>query len=292
MNILITGLNGFIGQNLYNLYRDKFGITGYCRKKKEINHPDVIIHLAGKAHDLRNVSNPEEYYISNTDLTKEIYDQFLESDCEVFIMMSSIKVLGEKFDKIITENIKPNPKTHYGKSKLLAEGYIQSRKIPKNKRFFILRPSIVYGSGNKGNLIQLFNIFSKINFWPLGLYKNNRSMCSVINLAFIIEEIIKNSSIKSGIYNVCDDDTISTNELIKIISEALNKKITILNIPKSIIKFISLIGDKLFLPINNDRLQKLTQNFIMSNSKIKNEIKKPLPVKINKGLLKFFYNLK
>ena len=49
-----------------------------AEKKKEINHPDVIIHLAGKVHDLRNVSNPEEYYKSNTDLTKEIYDQFVQ----------------------------------------------------------------------------------------------------------------------------------------------------------------------------------------------------------------------
>ena len=83
---------------------------------------------------------------------------------------------------------------------------------------------MIHGPNNKGNLNLLYKIVKRGMPWPLGNFKNQRSFCSIDNLSFIIKELIKNNNVKSGIYNVSDDETISTNELINLISSVLNKK--------------------------------------------------------------------
>ena len=104
----------------------------------------------------------------------------------------------------------------------------------------------------------------------------------------MINELIQNDQIPSGIYNIADDEALSTNELIKLISESEGKKPFIWNIPRFIIKTISKIGDSFRLPLNTERLGKLTESFIVSNQKLKNAINKPLPVTSKEGLLKTF----
>ena len=101
--------------------------------KITISSENVVIHLAGKAHDLKNVSSFDEYYKVNAELTKEIFDAFLTSEAIVFI--SSIKAIVDEVDGELTEDIKPNPINHYGMSKLLAEQYILSELIPKGNEF-------------------------------------------------------------------------------------------------------------------------------------------------------------
>ena len=112
--------------------------------------------MAGKAHDLKNVNDQSEYYIANTEFTKQVFDQFLESDAKVFITLSSVKAVADKPETELTEDYIPNPITHYGKSKLLAERYILNKEIPHGKRVFILRPCMIHGPGNKGNLNLLY----------------------------------------------------------------------------------------------------------------------------------------
>ena len=182
----------------------------------------------------------------------------------------------------------PNPVTHYGKSKLMAEQYILAKKIPLGKRIYILRPCMIHGPGNKGNLNLLYKFVNKGLPWPLGLFENKRSFCSIDNLCFIINELINNDKVPSGVYNIADDDSLSTNELITLISESQGKNSNISNIPKFFINNLAKLGDLLKLPINSERLNKLTETYIVSNNKIKNAINKPLPLTTNEGLLKTF----
>lgn len=93
-----------------------------------------MIHLAGKAHDLKQTNSPNEYYEVNTDLTKKVFDAFLDSESTVFVMLSSVKAVVDKLNQELIEEFIPEPITHYGKSKLLAEQYILNKKIPKGKR--------------------------------------------------------------------------------------------------------------------------------------------------------------
>ncbi len=287
-NIFITGSNGFVGKNLLQHLSKLFDITKYERGDIiNINH-DIVIHLAGKAHDLKNTSNPDQYYQVNTEFTKVIFDNFLESNASVFITLSSVKAAADILDSILTEDFTPNPITHYGKSKLLAEEYILSKKIPEDKRVYILRPCMIHGSGNKGNLNLLYKIISKGFPWPLGAFKNKRSFSSIDNLCFIINELINNQTIPSGIYNIADDEPITINNIINLIAESQDKKYHIWNIPQSIIKLLFKIGDFLKFPLNSERFNKLTQTYIVSNNKIKKAINKPLPLSTKDGLMKTF----
>lgn len=290
MNITILGSNGFVGKNLVKYLErqdiiNELNIRFPFTSKLEFK-TNVVIHLAGKAHDLKITQNVLDYYIVNTDFAKKTFDDFLISEANIYIYFSSVKAVADVLHGDLTEEDNPNPITHYGKSKLLAEEYILSKQIPEGKRVYILRPCMIHGQGNKGNLNLLYNIVKKGFPWPLGAFHNQRSFCSIDNLCFIINELIINDQISSGVYNLADDEPISTNELINLIAVGLGKKPHIWNVPRSLIKLFSKIGDLLSMPLNSERLSKLTETYIVSNNKIKNAINKPLPLGSKEGLIK------
>ena len=261
---IITGIKGFVGSNLEKyLISQKKQIIGVSRnpsargvsyenlnleKRKSIKS---FIHLAGKAHDLKKTSDDKEYFEVNTELTKRLFDQFLVSDCEIFIYLSSVKAITDVADGVLTEDVEPNPLTVYGKSKLAAENYILSKVIPDAKRVYILRPCMIHGPNNKGNLNLLYSFVSKGVPYPFAKYRNKRSFVSVENLCFIINELINNKKIESGIYNIADDISLSTIDLVQLMSEVLCKSTRILKVPKLLIRFIAKVGDFLPLPINS-----------------------------------------
>lgn len=286
--IFITGSSGFVGINLIKYLGSTYDVEKYFRGSPfKLDH-EIIIHLAGKAHDIKNTSKSEEYYQVNTYLSQKVFDAFLASDAKLFITLSSVKAVADKVIGELTEAHISNPITHYGKSKLLAEQYILSKGIPEGKRVFILRPCMIHGPGNKGNLNLLYKLVSKGIPWPLGTFDNKRSFCSIDNLLFIIKELIEREDIPSGIYNVADDEPLSTNKLISLIADSKSKKPIICNISKGLIKLMAKIGDFLKLPLNTERLHKLTDSYVVSNKKIKEAIGKPLPVSSREGLLKTF----
>ena len=300
MNILISGSTGFVGQNLLPYLALKgLNTIGISRNQTIYNcitYSDLnnavwsnaiaMVHLAGKSHDLKKTSQDQVYFEVNTELTKRLFDQFSQSDCEVFIYMSSVKAVADELSSILTEDEMPKPITAYGKSKLAAENYILSKEIPSNKRVYILRPCMIHGPKNKGNLNLLYSFISKGIPYPFGKYNNRRSFVSIENLCFIINELINNDKIESGIYNIADDIPLSTINLIQVISEALGKPTRILKFPKFFVSFIAKVGDYLPLPINSERLLKLTENYEVSNLKIKNAIQKKIPLSSVEGIKK------
>lgn len=288
MKFLVTGSSGFVGSN-FQKYFDNKSIHELHRGEEFPNlGEEVVIHLAGKAHDLKNISAPDEYYNVNTELTKKVFDAFLASDAKLFIALGSVKAIADQLEGELTEQHHPNPINHYGKSKLLAEQYIFSKEIPDGKRVYVLRPCMIHGPGNKGNLNLLYKLVSKGIPWPLGAFDNKRSFCSIDNLLFIIKELIAREDIPSGIYNVADDIPLSTNEVIIILAASQNRQPKIWKISKRLIQFVAKLGNVLQLPLNEERLQKLTESYVVSNEKIKKAIGKPLPVSVQEGLLKTF----
>jgi nucleoside-diphosphate-sugar epimerase len=296
--IIITGISGFVGQNLSKYLSRNYQVIGMGRNEN-LNYGNfnsdfdcyAIVHLAGKAHDLKKTSKPEEYYEVNYKLTKKLYDTFLKSKATTFIYMSSVKAVADEVIGELTEETIPNPQTHYGISKYQAEQYILQNQRP-DKRVFILRPCIINGEGNKGNLNLLFGIVKKGIPYPLGAFENQRSYLNIENLCFVINELLFNENIQSNIFNVADSGSLSTNQLIETINVALNKKVPILKIPKPIIISIAKLGDVLKLPLNTERLNKLTDNYLVSNRKLISNIKKELPVLIKDGLINTFLTFK
>jgi nucleoside-diphosphate-sugar epimerase len=292
MKIFITGASGFVGKNVVAYFKDRHKFFVYDKIQPISITQDVVIHLAGKAHDLKNANSSEEYYQTNTELTKIVFDKFLASKAKIFITLSSVKAVSDKLNFELTEDFIPNPITHYGKSKLLAEEYILSKSIPMGKRVYILRPCMIHGPCNKGNLNLLYNYVASGLPWILGEFDNSRSYLSIENLCFIIKELIERENIPSGVYNVADDDPLSTNEVIKLIIDLKGKNTKIINLNQAIIIKFARLGDFLKLPLNSERLSKLTESYVVSNLKIKTALGKPLPVSSRDGLKFTFHTFK
>jgi nucleoside-diphosphate-sugar epimerase len=294
--VLITGITGFVGQNLQRYLAKEFEVVGISRNKTDASlHYEnffqekidykALVHLAGKAHDLKKTANYADYYEVNYELTKRLYDQFLQSDAKKFVYISSVKAVADTVTGFLTEEVVPNPITVYGKSKLMAEEYILAN-LPKDKKVYILRPCMIHGPGNKGNLNLLFSLVRKGFPWPLGAFENQRSFLTVENLCFVIKELLATETIPTGVYNVADDASLSTNDLIAVIANSQQKTNRILSISPRLISGMARIGDFLHLPLNSERLQKLTESYVVSNAKIVAAIGKPLPVGVKEGLLK------
>lgn len=316
MKILITGVHGFVGSNLVALLKenntiygldivapDKDGVTktySWSDLEHNIIPPvDAIIHLAGKAHDTKNKSAADAYFKVNTDLTKKVFDYLVvHPEIQKFVFFSSVKAAVDKVPgDILTEDVTPCPVGPYGESKVKAEEYIQE-KLKNNPQLFterdvvILRPCMIHGPGNKGNLNLLYGVISKGIPWPLGAFENRRTFTSIDNLAFVIDKLL-NTDIESGIYNMADDEALSTNELIKVMCKAMRKKNHTWRLPKGLIKFLAHVGDILHLPLNTFRLNKLTENYVVSNEKIKRALGiQKMPVDAQEGLAKTIYSFK
>ena len=394
MNILISGIHGFVGSNLVVALKSQHSIYGldivFPQKEgvvktfawnelETIPKVDVIIHLAGKAHDTRNQTNAQVYFDINTGLTEKIYDWFLSSGAKKFIFFSSVKAAADRVEgEILTEDVVPSPKGPYGESKIKAENYILSRQsvagskesvvgsnnqlgvgsrktevesnqsvvgsqesvvnsnnqsgdnslesrensqlstnesllptthylLPTTtypltmepatsrsngttnsllKTTYILRPCMIHGPGNKGNLNLLYQAVKRGIPYPLGAFENRRSFTSIDNLSFVIEQLIE-KDIPTGIYNMGDDETLSTNELITLMAATMGKPNRIWNWNKAVIQFFARIGTVLHLPLNTERLQKLTENYVVSNAKLKQALGiDKMPVKAEEGFRK------
>ena len=309
MKILITGITGFVGTNIVNAFKGChtiYGLDIVQSDNKDIEkiyswdeidslpEVDAIIHLAGKAHDVKNKSVADVYFNINTGLTKKIYDYFLRSGAKKFLFFSSVKAAADFVPgDILTEDVMPAPVGPYGESKIAAENYIlQSSNEIGDKRYIILRPCMIHGPGNKGNLNLLYNVVSKGIPWPLGAFENRRSFTSIGNLTFAIENMLL-KSIESGIYNIGDDEPLSTNDLIRLIAESTDKNPRILNISQSFMRGFASVGGVLKLPLNPVRLQKLTENYVVSNKKLLDALGvKSMPIGSKDGIRKTLKSFK
>lgn len=286
--ILITGASGFVGKNIIP-YLKNLNIDLVTTSRKELasnisfKNEDAIIHLAGKAHDIKKISDPDEYYSVNYELTKKLYDAFLNSSAKKFIFMSSVKAAADSLENVLDECIIPSPQTHYGKSKLMAEQYIQGQPLPDGKAYYILRPCMIHGPDNKGNLNLLYKLVRKGIPYPLAAFENKRSFLSVQNLCFVIKNILERE-IMSGIYNIADDESLSTNEVVSILAKSINKKPKLWKISPKWIRCIARFSDQFKLPLTTERLNKLTENYVVNNSKIKQALGVNLPLSSKDGL--------
>ena len=318
MNILITGIHGFVGSNLVVALKERhilYGLDIVAPEKEGVvktfawediestSFPmqrlpqfDAIIHLAGKAHDTKNQSVARVYFDINTGLTRKIFDFFLESTAKKFIFFSSVKAAADSVvGNVLREDVIPTPIGPYGESKIAAENYILDKLKNKNeklklhddrKQVYILRPCMIHGPGNKGNLNLLYNVVKKGIPWPLGDFENKRSFTSIDNLCYVVEGLLT-KNVASGIYHMGDDEALSTNELIALMCEAMGKEPHIWKMNRKMMEGCAGLGTLLHLPLNTERLRKLTENYVVSNEKIKAALDiEQMPVRAADGILK------
>lgn len=274
MKILITGSHGFVGTHLVKALEGQHEILRWnILSDDPLPEVDVVIHLAGKAHDTKHTTVAEEYSRVNTELTKKLYDQFLLSSAQKFIFFSSIKA--------------QDGDTPYAISKQKAEEYLMKNdafRIKRNKEVCILRPCMIYGTGMKGNLPLLIKVMKVGIPWPLAAFENQRSFASVDNVTYVVEALLTRD-VASGIYPICDDEPMSTNELVMLICQCLGRKCRMWSVPRGLVRLLARVGDVVRLPLNSERLRKLTENYVVDNQAIKTALKIPrMPVGIREGM--------
>ena len=307
MKILITGVHGFVGSNLVKALSKEHTIYGLdiISPLKEgirftfgwdnlddgqIPDVDAIVHLAGKAHDTKNQAAADVYFKVNRDLTIKIFDYFCEHpSIKKFVFFSTAKAAADKVDGVLTEDVVPSPVGPYGESKIAAEQYILNSMKNRHdcfadKQVYIFRPCMIHGPGNKGNLNLLYNVVKKGIPWPLGAFENRRTFTSIENICFAVNGVLT-KDVPTGIYNMGDDEALSTNELIEEICKSLGKKAHIWKLPKGLMNGVAKVGGWLHLPLNPERLRKLTESYISSNAKIKKALGvEKMPVDAREGL--------
>ena len=309
MKILITGIHGFVGSNMVTAWRNEHEIYGLdivapekegvlktysweALDRGELPDVDAIVHLAGKAHDTKNQEDADVYFKVNTGLTQKIYDYFRHSSAQKFVFFSTVKAAADSVQGVLTEDVVPSPVGPYGESKIKAEEYIRANPAAEDKNVYILRSCMIHGPGNKGNLNLLYSMVRKGLPWPLGAFDNKRSFSSIDNVAYVVNGLLKGET-EGGVYHLADDEALSTNELIELICASLGKKVRVWRLPKGMMRCCARVGGALHLPLDSERLRKLTEDYCVSNAKVKRALGiERMPVSARDGLMKTLNSFK
>lgn len=236
-NILITGVNSYIGNKFdewVKQWPDQYNVSKISLRNDEWKAMDwakfdVVLHVAGIAHNSSDTKLEELYYKVNRDLTVEVAKKAKREGVSQFIYMSSIIVFGTKVE-VIGSNTQPNPDNFYGDSKLQGELGIKDLQ-EKNFNVVIVRPPMVYGSGSKGNYPKLARLAAQTPFF-LNI-KNRRSMIHIENLTEFLKVIMEDEA--KGYYHPQNEEYVCTSDLVREISAINEKKLFMLSVPNKFV---------------------------------------------------------
>jgi UDP-4-keto-D-FucNAc 4-reductase len=290
--VLVTGASGFIGAVTCDALRQAgWHVQGAVRERAEhqglitvgdigamtvadwrpiLVGVEVIIHLAGRAHVLKEtMANPlTEFRRVNTEGTSRLMSAAEQAGVRRFVFVSSIGVNGDvSGEKSFTENSLVNPHKPYAVSKYEAELLLRSMATQSGMELVIVRPPLVYGAGVKGNFAKLQKLVAKGIPLPVGLANNRRTLVSVNNLANFLVCCAAHSQAAGELFLIGDDRAISTKEIVKLLAQGMHKKVWLVPIPPILARFgAQLIGkqdmyNQLFgsLTVSTDKARHLLQ---------------------------------
>ena len=316
-NILVTGATGFIGNYLLPiLSQQKFQITVAVRKnlsqflsgpirivkvahidektnwQEALQGIDIVIHLAARAHIINEtIPNPEAEFIKvNTQGTANLVQQSIQAGVKQFIFISSIGAMTTQSDRILTENFHCHPDSPYGLSKLQAEQALIELAKDSNMTWTILRPTLVYGPGNPGNIDRLMKLIKRGLPLPFGAIKNRRSFVFVGNLVDAIITCLDNPNAANQIFLISDNQAVSTPQLIRLIAQQIQKPCQLLPVPTTLLRFLGYLGDSLEfitgknLPFNTYNIDRLFGSLTVDSSHIQNTLNWQPPFTLEQGL--------
>lgn len=294
--ILVTGASGFIGMELCRALQSKgFFARALLRSNQEgpwhevvvgdlieaipddcVSGIDTVIHLAGKAHALSEVQQDiEEYFLINTEGTRKLLDICRQRGVKKFIYFSSVKAVGD-VDGLMDESVNAEADTPYGQSKQAAEKLVlEGGYVPCS---VVIRPSMVYGNTEKGNLPKMIQAIRNGKFPSLPDMNNKRSMVhvdDVVQAAILAAEDVKAAG---ETYIVTDGKNYSTRQMYEWICEALHKPVPVWHLPFFVLKLMAKVGDVIGIfrgrrfVFDSDALEKLTGSACYSSAKIEREL--------------------
>lgn len=286
MNLLISGIHGFVDSNIAPLLHSSYDIYGLDIETKLSNNVvktihwneieklpvcDIILHLTGKAHSIpRTVDEEQVFYDINLGLTKRLCAALEKSGIpKSFIFISTVAVYGLESGEDITEDFPLNGTTPYALSKIQAETFLTEWCHRNNVILTILRPSLIAGPNPPGNLGAMIKGIKTGKYLSIGGGKARKSVLMVQDIARLIPLVAD----RGGIYNVCDSNHPGFRELERLICRQLNKS-GVISIPLFLAKIVAKTGDFLgkYAPFNSVKLSKMTNSLTFSNEKAKKEL--------------------
>jgi nucleoside-diphosphate-sugar epimerase len=250
MKICVTGGSGFIGSRLIEEFlRDQHEVINIDRRQSPffpdfthvadirnkkaldiaLSGADLVVHLAAEHRD--DVSPVKLYYDVNVNGTQMVINGMVDHGVNSIIFTSSVAIYGLNKTNP-AEDSDANPFNHYGKSKWEAEEIIKKWQRKDNLRSaLIIRPAVVFGERNRGNVFNLFRQIATGRFLKVGQGKNKKSMAYVGNLTAFMRHFVNKGFSGLNIYNYADKPDLSINELVEIITKKLDKKLPPVRVP-------------------------------------------------------------
>lgn len=242
MKFILIGGSGFVGSRLQKEL-DNFSVLD--KKLKGLQFVDItvrqtlsskllpsdsIVLLAAEHRD--DISPVSKYYETNVQGTKNILDEMDKVGCKNLIFTSSVAVYGLNKSNP-NENFNADPFNHYGISKWQAEQAIKHwyDNDPAGKSVTIIRPTVIFGEKNRGNVYNLLKQIASGKFLMIGKGQNKKSMAYVGNVAAFIKNRLELAQQGYHVFNYVDKPDLTITSLIKVIEKSLNKKIPSIRIP-------------------------------------------------------------
>jgi len=262
-NILITGATGFIGQRLVKATDSKIKILS--RKKQHdletivcdfekgsipsntLDGIDIVFHLAGFAHDIRDASKIADlYYEVNVSATVQLANLAVKSGVKRFVFVSSVKASGNPPIGICAnEKDQRNAEDVYGRTKREAELKLLEIGQVSGMHVSIIRPSLVYGPDVKGNLQLMLSGIGKGWFPPLPETGNRRSMIHVDDLVRAILLVAEDDRANGEIFIATDGKPYSSREIYSTMCYIVGKSVPKWSVPKFLFDAVSLISPRI-----------------------------------------------
>lgn len=283
---VVTGATGFLGRALcQRLQSMEVRVRAAARKRAEgpwseffrldlpssvphelLANVDVVYHLAGKAHSIASENDAQAYDEVNAKGTVEVARRAKASGVKRFVFMSTVKALGEPGEDLVREDQQSTAADPYGKSKRDAEVAIFDLHS-SDFQVVVLRPTLVYGPGAKGNLESLLRLVRAGRRPPLPVLKNRRSLVGVNDLTTATVLVGNHPDAGGRAYTVTDGRVYSTTNIVDALAAAAGvTRAAPFVLPMPVLRGAARLGDlvgvvtRRHLPYNSAALQRLLSN--------------------------------
>lgn len=322
MRVLVTGATGFVGRHLLPILEDaghsltlplrdaaaearlpktenlnarRISVRGEIDERtnwrEALQGADAVIHLAARAHVLGEGADDEEAFMKvNAHGTARLVEQSLDAGVQRFVLMSSIGAVTARSDSLVTLDTPCEPQTPYGRSKLAAERVLIERSLGTPMRWTILRPTLVYGPRNPGNMERLVALVKRGLPLPLGAISNRRSFTFVDNLADATVTALTQQNAADARFLIGDGEDLSTPELIRRIAALAGRPARLFSVPMPVLRGLARGADAFTtatgkaLPLNGPSLHRLESSLYVDIEPLRERLGWTPAIGLDEGL--------